>query len=88
MLGIFSFQEILVVRHAGTSPAGGPEGQEVQTGGGNGAVRTDQKAAQGPSLLGQTDLCGNPASLGLSFFIGKMGMIISTSQECYDNEVR
>lgn len=56
--------------------------------GGNGAVRTDQKAAQGPSLLGQTDLCGNPASLSLSFFIGKMGMIISTSQECYDSEVR
>lgn len=84
MLGIFSFQEILVVRHAGTSPAGRPEGQEVQTGGGDETVRMDQKAGE-PSLSCQTDLCGNPASLGLSFFTGKMGMIISTSQECRDH---
>lgn len=82
MLGIFSFQEILVVKHAGTSPAGGPEGQEVQAGGGNGAVRTDQKAAKGPLRSCQTDLSVNPASLSLGVFTGKTGMIVSTLQEC------
>lgn len=49
MLGIFSFQEILVVRHVGTSPAGGPKGRKSDEGW-ELALGTDRKAEQGLRL--------------------------------------
>ena len=86
VLGIFSFQEILVVRHAGTSPAGRPKGspdrgREWDCGNWpEGSART--------WLPLQTDLCGHPASRSLSFFSGRTGMIISISRECCVNQIR
>lgn len=41
------------VRHAGSSPAGRPKGEEIQTEGGDGIVGTDQKSVQGLGFHGR-----------------------------------